>query len=80
MCQGPQNTCMQLNQKQTLPKSITKLVQTINSDTCNFLQKHSDTNSELQGDQLNFRLDINVFKIMVLNNRWELEHYTLTLW
>ena len=47
MCQGPQNTCMQLNQKQTLPKSITKLAQTINSDTCNFLQKHSDTNSGL---------------------------------
>ena len=34
---------------------------------------------QLQGDQLNIRLDINVFKIMVLNNRWELEHYTLTL-
>ena len=47
MCQGPQNTCMQLNQKQTLSKSITKLAQTINSDTCNFLQKHSDTNSGL---------------------------------
>ena len=42
MDQGPQNTCTQLNQKQTCPKSIIKLVQPINSDICNLWQKHNN--------------------------------------
>ena len=32
----------------------------------------------VQGDQLKTRLDTNEFKMMVLNNRWELEQHTLT--
>ena len=42
MDQGPHNTCIQLKQKQKRPKNITKLTQTINSDTCNFWQKHNN--------------------------------------
>ena len=42
MDQGPHNTCIQLKQKQKRPRIIIKLAQTINSDTCNFWQKHNN--------------------------------------
>ena len=51
MGQGPHNTCIQLKQKQTWPKSIIKLAQPINSDTYNFWQKHNNTKLGVLIDQ-----------------------------
>ena len=53
MGQGQHNTCIQLKQKQTWPKSIIKLAQPINSDTCNFWQKHNNTKLGVLIDQKN---------------------------